>query len=97
MDKLCEARNIINETDMQMARLFEQRMKAVKIVAEYKTENNIPVFDPKREQEVILRNTGYISDGEIAGYYEAFIKDVMEVSKQYQTDIINKHNSEGEK
>ena len=36
MDKLQEARKIINEVDLEMARLFEERMNAVKIVAEYK-------------------------------------------------------------
>ena len=35
MDKLKQARAIINETDEEMARLFEKRMQAVEQVARF--------------------------------------------------------------
>ena len=41
MNKLDEARKIINETDKEIAALFEKRMEAAKLVAEYKAENNL--------------------------------------------------------
>ena len=53
MDKLIEARKIISEADKQIAELFQQRMRAVKQVAEYKKERGLPVFDASREDEVI--------------------------------------------
>ena len=56
MDKLIEARKIISEADKQIAELFQQRMNAVKQVAEYKKERGLPVFDPAREDELIKRN-----------------------------------------
>ena len=39
MDKLLKAREIINETDKAIAELFEKRMEAVKLVAEYNSKN----------------------------------------------------------
>ena len=50
--KLEEAREIINEVDRQLIDLFIKRMAAVSMVAEYKMENNIPVLDSIREEEI---------------------------------------------
>ena len=47
MTELQKARQIINETDRQMAELFEKRMTAVKQVAEYKRLHGMQVFDPQ--------------------------------------------------
>ena len=41
MSNLENARKIINEVDVQLAALFEERMEAVKMVAEYKKQNII--------------------------------------------------------
>ena len=49
MNKLEEARLIINEVDSKMVELFKERMKAAKMVAEYKKERGLPVFDASRE------------------------------------------------
>ena len=61
-NRLEEARKIINDVDSQMADLFVKRMKAADIVFEYKKEFGLPVFDAKREEEVIARNTALIED-----------------------------------
>ena len=37
-NKLEEARNIINDVDVQMAELFVKRMRAAELVYEYKKE-----------------------------------------------------------
>ena len=50
MDKLIKAREIITEADREIARLFEKRMEAVRLVAEYKKVNGIPVEDKEREK-----------------------------------------------
>jgi len=82
MNKLEVARNTINSIDEKMAKLFSERMQAVKVVAEYKIENGLPVFDASREQAVIEKNANYIDDEEIRSYYVGFIKNNMELSKQ---------------
>ena len=42
---LLKARKEINEIDKEMADLFVKRMAAVKDVAEYKAENDLPIYD----------------------------------------------------
>lgn len=84
MDKLQKSRERINEIDKQMAKLFEQRMKAVENICEYKTEKGLPIEDGSRERDVIEKNSGYISDDNIRDFYVNFIKSNMSISKQYQ-------------
>ena len=53
MSLIDEARVKINEIDKKMVEFFEERMKAVLDVLEYKKQHNIPVFDEKREIELM--------------------------------------------
>ena len=53
MDLLQQARETINGIDAQMAALFEQRMRAVQAVAEYKKEHGLPILDAAREEAVL--------------------------------------------
>ena len=41
MNDLQKAREMINQADSEMVRLFEMRMDAVKLVTQYKKENGI--------------------------------------------------------
>ncbi len=84
MDKLLQARKTIGEVDRQIALLFEERMEAVKLVAEYKMERGLPIFDGSRENEVVKNNLDNISDEQIKEYYVPFIRNTMEISKRYQ-------------
>lgn len=88
MNKLDDARSSINKIDKQMAALFEERMAAVKDVAEYKKERGMQIFDESREREVISRNSSYIENTELKSLYVRFMQDVMDVSKQYQHQLI---------
>ena len=89
MNELDRARSIINETDREMAELFERRMGAAAAVAAYKKERGLPVYDAEREAEVIRRNTGYIKDASLTGYYAEFITHTMKISRDYQTALIS--------
>ncbi len=89
MEKLIEARSKINEIDKEMARLFEERMHAAKLIAEYKKEHGLPIYDAAREQTLMERNKGYIRDYEISAYYPRFLSDMLAISKQYQERLIS--------
>ena len=52
MEDLKKIREKITEIDNQMAQLFEARMRQVAKVAEYKRQKGLPIYDPKRENEV---------------------------------------------
>ena len=84
-----KAREKINAIDVQMRELFEQRMKAVEEVAEYKLKNNMKIFDPDREAEVIEKNSIKMQNEKLKLYYREYIQAVMDISKSYQESIVN--------
>ena len=88
MDKLKTAREIINRVDKEMAALFEERMGAAKIIADYKKEHGLQILDTAREEELIRKNSAYIEDEEVKSFYVNFIKNNMEVSRSYQSKLM---------
>ncbi len=88
MKDLEKARKTINETDREIASLFEKRMSAVHDVAMYKIEHSLPVTDSDREAEIISRNASYIQSEDIRSYYINFLKNTIELSKQYQHKLM---------
>ncbi|MBR4296556.1 MAG: chorismate mutase [Clostridia bacterium] len=88
MNELEKARKIINEVDSEMAKLFERRMSAAEMVANYKKEHGLPILDSTREEEIIRRGSARVEDDELRAYYVNFLKDVMQVSKNYQSKLI---------
>jgi len=88
MDKLQKARETINRVDTEMAKLFEERMDAVKLVAEYKIENGIPIDDFGREAEIIAKNTDSISNEDYKSYYVNFLRNNIILSKDMQHKIL---------
>lgn len=91
MSKLERARLEINEVDAQIAELFERRMKAVESVIEYKLENNLPIFDASREEQVIEKNSKLIKQEELIPYFKEFLHAQMDISKKYQQSILDKN------
>jgi chorismate mutase/prephenate dehydratase len=87
--KLEKARKIINEVDSQMAELFIKRMKASELVFEHKKEFGLPILDPKREQTVIEQNSALIEDSVIKEYYIDYLKNLMSLSRAYQSRLQN--------
>ena len=88
-NKLEEARKIINEVDAQMAELFIKRMRAAEMVYEHKKEYGLPILDQKRENAVIEKNSAYIEDETLKGYYIDYLKEVMAISRAYQYRMQN--------
>ena len=89
MNKLDEARKIINETDAEMAELFVRRMRAVEMVYEHKKEFGLPILDRKREDAVVEKNSAMIEDEVLKGYYIDYIKNLMSISRAYQYRMQN--------
>ena len=88
MNKLEQARLIINEVDLKMIELFKERMKAALMVAEYKKENNLPVLDKAREEALINKNLELLNDKELEQYYLTFLEGMLTASKDFQKDLI---------
>ena len=71
-----------------MARLFEERMRTVAQVIEYKKVVGMPILDSSREAAVIEKNSAYIQDPALLDYYLRFIQAQMDLSKEYQRTLL---------
>ena len=89
MDRLQEARKIINEVDEQMSELFVRRMRAAEMVAAYKQDHGMPILDATREEEVIRNGAQRVEDDELRGYYVNFMRDTMAISRNYQQKLLH--------
>ena len=88
MKDLKDLRKEITEIDNKMAELFVCRMKLVHEVVEYKMKNGLPVLDPGREAEVLENGAARVEDSTMRSYYLSFLKEVMAVSRRYQTSMM---------
>jgi monofunctional chorismate mutase len=87
-----ELREEIDVIDQSMQNLFLERMQVVKKVAEHKADNDLPVLDEKREQEIMEKNLNRISDLELRDLYKKFYKQLLDISKEYQERIIKEQS-----
>jgi chorismate mutase len=73
-------RKKIDELDIEIVRLINQRAEAARAIGELKKTADLPVYEPKREREVFDRvraaNRGPLPDSELLHVYERII-DVM--------------------
>lgn len=61
-------RDQINDIDEKMLQLLEQRFAIVKEVGMVKQAANLPVKDEAREQAVLTRLRGQVTDPSLASY-----------------------------
>lgn len=88
MDTLQKARAEIDRIDAQMAALFEARMAEAAKIAAWKRENGRPVRDPAREAQLLAENAARIEDPALRPYYEAFLRHLTALSRDYQTELL---------
>ncbi len=84
---LDELREKIDEINEQMVDLLCQRMELTTKVAEYKIKNNLPVYHPKREQEVIEKVSQKAKD-EYKTHCRMLFTTIMDMSKVAQEQTI---------
>ncbi|MBR5905298.1 MAG: chorismate mutase [Bacteroidales bacterium] len=89
MNELEEARLGIASVDKDIAALFEERMRLVGKILDYKKGNGLPILDARQEERVIANNIGNIKDPAIQEYYVLFLKDMMKISRAFQGRLMH--------
>lgn len=83
---LKDIRAEIDEIDSQLVDLLLRRMNCSEQVARYKAENNMPIFNSEREQQIIDKVTA--NSGRYADCTRILFENIMEISRGLQHDII---------
>lgn len=81
---LNELRQEIDEIDDRLVKLFCQRMDVAARVADYKRENNLPIFHPGRER-AILQKVADNAGPEMSNYTRVLYSMLFELSRSYQS------------
>ncbi|HAQ40319.1 MAG TPA: chorismate mutase [Clostridiales bacterium] len=81
---LKNARTEINNIDMEIVRLLEKRFNVVLEIGQYKKENNIPIYDAKREKAVIENCISYLENKEYSKCIEGIYRQIMDSSKELE-------------
>jgi len=76
-------REQIDQIDTDLVKLFNQRMEVAANVADYKKENNLPIFDPARERE-LLGKIADAADEETRVSLLALYNLILELSRTHQ-------------
>jgi chorismate mutase len=82
-----EARKDIDIIDQELKDLFLKRMAVAKSIAEIKAVTGDEIYKPDREALIIDKMTSDV-DESIKTLYIDFIKKILEISRNYQYQII---------
>lgn len=83
-DGLEQARKKIDQIDRELVALLEKRMRAVDQVTAYKAQNQKAVLDSEREQAVLEKVSGLVTDENYRMTLVETFKDIMKHSRNYQ-------------
>lgn len=85
MDDLQKIRGRIDEINDEMLKLFSERMELSKIIGNMKKAEGKPIYDRKREEE-ILQHVSESCSQELCSYSISFFRSLMEISREYQQE-----------
>lgn len=81
-------RNEVDKLDSEIVQLLEKRFDVVKEIAKFKIKNNIPIYDPERETQILEKSLNNLENKEYFDEIEKIFKQIMASSKTYQNQII---------
>ena len=86
MRDLNEIRKDINEIDDKLLELYKRRMDCAEEVGYYKKENNIPILNEKREEDIL--NKIEENGGKYGASARMLYSTIMELSRALQYNIV---------
>ncbi len=87
-------RTQINGIDEQLARLFEERMRLVCQVADYKIGVGKAVLDPERERQNLERVGGYLESPQDSQDMREILSHIMAISRRREYQMLAEHGKD---
>lgn len=85
LEKLAECRRAIDQIDARIVALLNERAQAVEVIGQIKQECNMPVYEPKREDEVYRNvtenNHGPLSPDALKRVFERVVDEMRTLQK----------------
>jgi monofunctional chorismate mutase len=77
-------RKEINSIDEELVKLLERRFNVVLKIGQYKKENNLPIYDEKREKMVIENCVSILDNKNYSHNIEDVYNKIMETCKDLE-------------
>lgn len=84
MNDLDALRGIIDECDKEIVNALERRFLAVKEIMQYKKTNDLEIFQPHRENEVLEKVDSYLNNKEFSRLVHRLYVEIIDQSKKIQ-------------
>jgi chorismate mutase len=85
VEKLAECRRIIDRIDAQLVALLNERTRIVEVIGQVKREFSMPVYEPKREDEVFRNvmenNHGPLPPEAVKRIFERVVDEMRTLQK----------------
>ncbi|MDQ3794616.1 MAG: chorismate mutase [Actinomycetota bacterium] len=85
-ERVWELRERVDEVDRELIRALNERARIVQEIMALKAEAGAPVYDPKREEEILQRvveqNTGPIYDSSMRDIFELILHRIRDLEIQ---------------
>jgi chorismate mutase len=85
-ERVRELRERVDEVDGELIRALNERARIVQEIMALKAESGAPVYDPKREEEILRRvvdqNTGPIYDSSMRDIFELILHRIRDLEIQ---------------
>jgi len=85
-ERVRELRERVDEVDRELIRALNERARIVQEIMVLKAEVGSPVYDPKREEEILQRvveqNTGPIYDSSMRDIFELILHRIRDLEIQ---------------
>ncbi|MDQ3793435.1 MAG: chorismate mutase [Actinomycetota bacterium] len=85
-ERVRELRARVDEVDRELIRALNERARIVQEIMTLKSESGAPVYDPKREEEILRRvvemNAGPIYDSSMRDIFELILHRIRDMEIQ---------------
>jgi chorismate mutase len=85
-ERVRELRERVDEVDSKLIRALNERARIVQEIMALKAESGAPVYDPKREEEILRRvvemNAGPIYDSSMRDIFELILHRIRDLEIQ---------------
>jgi chorismate mutase len=85
-ERVRELREQVDEVDSELIRALNERARIVQEIMALKAESGAPVYDPKREEEILRRvvemNAGPIYDSSMRDIFELILHRIRDLEIQ---------------
>ncbi|MDR0433991.1 MAG: chorismate mutase [Gracilibacteraceae bacterium] len=82
--ELARWRQEIDRVDADLTRLFEERMNLARRVAVVKKRYNLPLYQPEREEAVLIRARAALREPELAAALTRWFRVLINAAKDWQ-------------